>query len=189
MIKEFLNITTKSIKLDKSLYVDNKNFGEASIYFAIIIILLTSIISMVPGSVFFQHMSTALGLSGIKGPSFRSILISSFLVWLIKTGYLYFVGVVLFPSHSTKCTFRKLLITVAFANAPFIFYIFIIDIKLIYLTFIPYIWYCIALIIGLKNVLKYENYFKPTIISLAPQIILLIYFLSLTFKANTGIVS
>ena len=34
MFGEFLNIIFKSIKLDKSLYSDNKNFGEASIYFA-----------------------------------------------------------------------------------------------------------------------------------------------------------
>ncbi len=34
MFAEFLNIIFKSIKLDKTLYSDNKNFGEASIYFA-----------------------------------------------------------------------------------------------------------------------------------------------------------
>ena len=40
MFTEFLNIIFKSIKLDKTLYSDNKNFGEASIYYAIVIILL-----------------------------------------------------------------------------------------------------------------------------------------------------
>ena len=189
MLTEFLNIILRSIKLDSSLYNNNKNFGEASIYFAIVIILLTSIISMVPGSVFFKHMSGAFGINGVQGPSFRSILISSLIVWLIKTCYLYFVGVVLFPSNNTKCNFRKLLITVAFANCPFIFYIFIIDIKLIYFTFIPYIWYCTALIIALKHVLKFENYLKPAIISLAPQGLLLIYFVSQFFNINGGVVS
>ena len=189
MFAEFFNIVLKSIKLDKGLYSDNKNFGEASIYFGIVIILLTSIISIIPGSVFTQHMTDILGIKGAKGPSFRSILITSFLIWVIKSGYLYFVGVVLFPSKSTKCTFRKLLVTVAYANSPFIFYIFIIDFKLIYLTFIPYIWYCITLIIGLKYTLNYENYFKPSVISLAPQTLLLIYFLSQAMKINNGIVS
>ena len=33
MFGEFLNIIFKSIKLDKTLYSDNKNFTEASIYF------------------------------------------------------------------------------------------------------------------------------------------------------------
>ena len=125
MFTEFLNIIFKSIKLDKSLYSDNKNFGEASIYYAVIIILLTSLISTIPGSAFTQHMSAVFGISDHKGPSIRSILILSFLVWLIKTAYLYFFGVVIFRSKSTKCSFRKLLILVAYANAPFIFYMFI----------------------------------------------------------------
>ena len=43
MFAEFLNIIFKSIKLDKSLYSDNKNFGEASIYFAGIIMILDGI--------------------------------------------------------------------------------------------------------------------------------------------------
>ena len=34
MFGQFLNIVVRSIKLDKSLYKDNKNFGEAAIYFA-----------------------------------------------------------------------------------------------------------------------------------------------------------
>jgi|TARA_A100001011_G_C14158779_1_gene777289 hypothetical protein len=189
MFNEFFNIIFKSIKLDKNLYSDNSNFGEASIYFGIVIILLTSIISMIPGSVFFQHMNQSFGITGIEGPSLRSILISSFLIWIIKTSYLYFVCVVLFPGKLTKCSFRKLLITVAYANSPFLFYIFIIDIKLIYFTFIPYVLYCITLIVGLKIVLKYENYFKPTIISLAPQLLLLAYFLSSIFTINNGAVS
>ena len=34
MFGEFLSIIVRSIKLDKTLYKDNKNFGEAAIYFA-----------------------------------------------------------------------------------------------------------------------------------------------------------
>ena len=43
MFGEFLNIIFKSIKLDKTLYSDNKNFAEASIYFAGIIMILDGI--------------------------------------------------------------------------------------------------------------------------------------------------
>ena len=113
----------------------------------------------------------------------------SFVIWFIKTGYLYFVGVVLFPSESTKGDFRKLLITVAYANAPFIFYILIIDITLIYFTFAIYLWYCLTLIIGMKQILKYENYFKPIVISLTPQFLLLIYFFNIASSFNNGIIS
>ena len=189
MFGEFLSIVFKSIKLDKSLYSDNKNFGEASIYYAIIIILITSLISMVPGSAFVNHMSKVFSIDGSVGPSIRSILIMSFSVWLLKTIYLYFIGVVIFSSKPQICSFRKMLIVVAYANIPFIFYIFIFDISLIYLTFIPYIWYCISLIIGINIVLKHSNYFKSIIITLAPQILFFLWFLSQFTNVNNGTLS
>lgn len=189
MFKEFLSIVLKSIKLDKSLYQDNKNFEEASIYFAITLILLISIISLVPGSIFLKHMTSVFDINDTKGPSIRFYIIMSIIGWIIKTAYLYFVGVVVFPNKSTKCNFRKLLIVVAYANAPFIFYIFIFNIKLIYFIFIPYLWYSVALIIGVNEVLKYNNYIKTAIITLAPQIILLVYFFSNVLKINNGVVS
>ena len=40
MFGQFLNIIVRSIKLDKTLYKDNKNFGEAAIYFAGLIMIL-----------------------------------------------------------------------------------------------------------------------------------------------------
>ena len=43
MFGEFLNIVFKSIKLDKTLYSDNRNFGEASIYFAGLIMILDGV--------------------------------------------------------------------------------------------------------------------------------------------------
>ena len=43
MFGEFLSIILKSIKLDKTLYSDSKNFGEASVYFAGIIMILDGI--------------------------------------------------------------------------------------------------------------------------------------------------
>ena len=43
MFAEFLNIIFKSIKLDKTLYSDNKNFGEAAIYFAGLIMILDGV--------------------------------------------------------------------------------------------------------------------------------------------------
>ena len=54
MFNEFFNIFFKSIKLDSSIYIDKKNYNEASIYFALVIILLVSIISLIPGSYFFN---------------------------------------------------------------------------------------------------------------------------------------
>ena len=187
MFSEFLQIIFRSIKLDRSLYSDNKNYGDASIYYAIIIILLTSLIGMIPGSVLYEHMGNVF--TNIAPPSLRQIILTSFIVWICKTGYLYFVGVVIFPSKSTKCSFRKLLITVAYAHAPFLFYILIFNINLIYLTFFVYSWYCLTLIIGMKQVLKYENNLKPILISLAPQFLLFIWILSAVTSINSGVIS
>ena len=65
MINEFLSIIIKSIRLDKSLYSNNKNFGEASIYFAVSIILIGSIISIIPNSSFLNYMSLNFNLGQI----------------------------------------------------------------------------------------------------------------------------
>ena len=186
MLSEFLNIIFKSIKLDKSLYADNKNFGDASIYYAIIIIIIMSIVGMVPGSVLYKHLGN---MFVSEGPTLRRIIIMSFAVWIIKTAYLYFVGVVLFPSKSTKSSFRKILITVSYAHAPLIFNALIIDYRLLYLMFIPYIWYNIALIIGINELLKYKNYLKSTLIVTAPIILLLIFTIMQLSNFQIGVVS
>ena len=188
MFGEFLNILLRSIKLDKSLYKDNKNFGEASIYYALLIILLGSIISIIPNSSFLNYMNLQFDLGQIKGPSLKAIIISSFLIWVIKTAYLYFVGIILFPNKKTNCSFRKLIILVAFAQSPLLLNFIVFDEVLLFFILISYTWYNISLIIGLNIILNYNNYIKTTLVSLAPQIIFLIYFLSL-FQNQTGVVS
>lgn len=188
MFSEFLSIIIRAIKLDKSLYKDNKNFGEASIYYALLIILISAIISIVPNSSFLNYMNLKFDLGPIKGPSLKAIIISSFIVWIIKTSYLYFVGVILFPNKKTNCNFRKIIILVAFAQSPMLLNFIVFNQALLFFIFISYAWYNISLIIGLNIILNYNNYIKTTLISLAPQIILLIYFVSL-FQGQTGIVS
>jgi|TARA_B100001094_G_C18081501_1_gene745432 hypothetical protein len=189
MFSEFLNIIFRSIKLDKNLYIESKNYSEASIYFAIILILLTAIIGIVPGSAMLDFFSSSFKINDLQGPSLRSVIITSLIVWLIKTAYLYFVGVVLFPSKSTKSSFRKILITVSYAHAPLIFNALIIDYRLLYLMFIPYIWYNIALIIGINELLKYKNYLKSTLIVTAPIILLLIFTIMQLSNFQIGVVS
>ena len=43
MFALFLDIVFRSLKLDKSLYTDSKNFGEASVYFAGLIMILDGV--------------------------------------------------------------------------------------------------------------------------------------------------
>ena len=73
MFAEFLNIIFKSIKLDKTLYSDNKNFGEASIYFAGIIMILDGIAGAVAANTIIK---TAIAMSGLTA-------IVTWLIWAI----------------------------------------------------------------------------------------------------------
>ena len=189
MFREFLNIIIKSIRLDKSLYNENRNYSEASIYFSIVLILLTAIIGIVPGSAMLDFFSSSFNINDLRGPSLRSVIITSLVMWIIKTVYLYFVGVVLFPSKNTKSSFRKILITVGYAHAPLIFNVLIWDYRLLYFMFIPYIWYNITLIVGVNENLKYKNYLKSTLVVTAPIIILLIFTLMQFSNFQTGTIS
>ena len=106
-------------------------------------------------------------------------------MWLIKTTYLFFVGIILFPGKKTKCNYRKILILVAYSKVPLLLNFLILNPTLLFLSIITYIWYNISLIIGLKISLNYENYLKPALISLAPHILFFVYILSL-FQGYTG---
>ena len=60
MFGEFLSIIVKSLKLDKNLYRDNKNFGEPAIYFAGLIMILDGIAGAVAANTIIK---TAIGIS------------------------------------------------------------------------------------------------------------------------------
>ncbi|MDC0853728.1 hypothetical protein OAP58_03570, partial [Candidatus Pelagibacter sp.] len=105
MFGEFLNIIFKSIKLDKSLYTDNKNFGEASVYFAGLIMILDGIAGAVAANTVIK---TAVAMSGL----------TSILTWLVWAIFIYVIGVKLFPDKKTKVPFKKVLTAVGFAHAP-----------------------------------------------------------------------
>ena len=179
MINEFFKIFYLILKLDKNFFRDKKNFGEASIYFAISIMLISSLISIIPNTAFTDYMSSLFDLGIIRGPSIRLVIIASIIVWIIKSSYLYFVGVVIFSNKNTNCNFRKILVLVAFAHVPSFLNILVFDKNLLFLIFITYVWYNVSLIIGLNIILSYKNIFKTTLVSLAPQIIFLLYTISI----------
>ena len=59
MLAEFLNIVFRSLKLDKSLYKENKFFGEASIYFAGLIMILDGVAGAVAANTIVK---TSIGI-------------------------------------------------------------------------------------------------------------------------------
>ena len=178
-MSDFIKILIQILRLDKKFFNNSKNFGEASIYFALLIILIGSLISIIPNSAFIEFMSLKFGLGKIQGPTLRSVLFAKFLIWFIKSAYLYLVGVIMFPSKNTKCSFRKILILVAYSHIPMFLNIFTINYSVLFLVVITYIWYNISLVIGLNIILNYKNLTKSIIVVIAPFVIFMIYLLSM----------
>ena len=159
MFGEFLNIIFKSIKLDKSLYADSRNFGEASIYFAGLIMILDGVAGAVAANTVIK---TAIGLSGLT-----AILI-------------YVLGVKIFPDKQTKVSFKKVLTAVGFAHAPGLLRFFAVTPELmIPIIFITQFWIFAALIISIRQILNFKSNLKSFgIVFLS---FLIIVFMSISF--------
>ena len=167
MFAEFLNIIFKSIKLDKTLYSDNRNFGEASIYFAGLIMILDGIAGAVAANTIIK---TAIGISGL----------TAILTWVIWAIFIFVVGVKLFPDKETKVPFKKVLVAVGYAHAPGILRFFAITPDLIIpIIFLTQFWIFAGLIISTKEVLNLKSNFKSFgVVFLS---FLIIAFLSISF--------
>ena len=167
MFAEFLNIIFKSIRLDKSLYRDNKNFGEASIYFAGLIMILDGIAGAVAANTIIK---TAIAMSGL----------TAIITWLVWAIFIYVIGVKLFPDKQTKVPFKKVLTAVGFAHAPGLLRFFAVTPNLmIPIIFLTQFWIFAALIISTKEVLNIRSNFKSFGIVLLS--FLIIAFLSISF--------
>ena len=167
MFGEFLNIVFKSIKLDKSLYSDNKIFGEASIYFAGMIMILDGIAGAVAANTVIK---TAVAMSGL----------TAILTWFIWAILIFVIGVKIFPDKQTKVSFKKVLTGVGFAHAPGLLRFFAITPELmIPIIFLTQFWIFASLIISTREILNLKSNFKSFgIIFLA---FLIIAFLSIAF--------
>ena len=167
MFAEFLNIIFKSIKLDRSLYADNKNFGEAAIYFAGLIMILDGIAGAVAANTIVK---TAIAVSGL----------TAILTWFVWGTLIFVIGVKLFPEKQTKVPFKKVLTAVGFAHAPGLLRFFAITPDLmIPIIFLTQFWIFAALIISTKQILNLKSNFKSFgIVFLS---FLIIAFLSISF--------
>ncbi len=167
MLAEFLDIIFRSIKLDKSLYQDNKNFGEASIYFAGLIMILDGIAGAIAANTVIK---TAIALSGL----------TAIFTWFVWGILIFVIGVKLFPDKQTKVSFKKILTAVGFAHAPGLLRFFAVTPDLmIPIIFLTQFWIFAGLIISTKHVLNLKSNIKSFgIIFLS---FLIIAFLSISF--------
>ena len=148
MFGEFINIIFRSIKLDKTLYSDNKNFTEASIYFAGLIMILDGIAGAVAANTVIK---TAIGMSGL----------TAILTWFIWAIFIFVIGVKIFPDKQTKVPFKKVLTAVGFAHAPGLLRFFAVTPELMVpIIFLTQFWIFAALIIATKQILNLKSNFK-----------------------------
>ena len=148
MFGEFLDIIVRSIKLDKNLYKDNINFGEAAIYYAGLIMILDGVAGAVAAN---SVVKTSIGISGL----------SAIITWLVWSIFIYVIGVKLFPDKDSKVPFKKILIGVGYAHAPGILRFFAVTPDLmIPIVFLTQFWIFAGLIISSKQILNLKSNFK-----------------------------
>ena len=167
MFGEFLSIIFRSIKLDKSLYRENKNFGEASIYFSGIIMIFFGIAGAVAANTVIK---TAVAMSGL----------TAILTWFVWSVLIFVIGVKIFPDKQTKVSFKKVLTAVGFAHSPGLLRFFAVTPDLmVTIIFLTQFWVFAALIIATKEILNLRSNLKSFgIIFLS---FLIIAFLSISF--------
>tara|TARA_B100001996_G_scaffold317107_1_gene260342 strand:+ start:109 stop:654 length:546 start_codon:yes stop_codon:yes gene_type:complete len=148
MFAEFLNIFFSSLKLDKNLYKNSKNFGEAGIYFAGLIMILDGVAGAVAANTFVK---TSIGISGL----------TAILTWLVWAIFIYVIGVKIFPDKESNVPFKKVLIAVGYAHAPGLIRFFAITPELVIpIIFLTQFWIFASLIIATKHILQLKSNFK-----------------------------
>ena len=167
MLAEFFNIVFSSLKLDKNLYRNNKNFGEAAIYFAGLIMILDGVAGAVAANTIIK---TSIGISGL----------TAILTWLVWALFIYVIGVKIFPDKETNVSFKKVLIGVGYAHAPGLIRFFAVTPELVIpIIFLTQFWIFASLIIATKQILNLKSSFKAFgIVFLS---FLIIVFLSISF--------
>ncbi len=148
MFAQFLNIVFRSIKLDKNLYKENKNFGDAAIYFAALIMILDGVAGAIAANTFYK---TSISLSAI----------TAIFTWFIWAMFIFVIGVKLFPDKDTKVPFKKLLTAVGFAHAPGLLRFFAISPTTVMpIIFLTQLWIFASLTISTKQILQLKSNFK-----------------------------
>ena len=167
MLAEFLNIVFRSLKLDKTLYRENKYFGEAAIYFAGLIMILDGVAGAVAANTIVK---TSIGLSGL----------TAILSWFVWSIFIYVIGVKIFPEKDIKIHFRKILISIGYAHAPGLIRFFAVTPELaLPVIFLTQFWIFASLIVATKQTLSLKSNFKSFgVVFLS---FLIIAFLSVSF--------
>ena len=167
MLAQFLDIFFKSLKLDRSLYKDNKYFGEAAIYFAGLVMILDGVAGAVAAN---SIIKTSVGISGL----------TALLTWFVWAIFIFVIGVKIFPDKGSKVPFKKVLIAVGYAHAPGLIRFFAVTPDLVLpIIFLTQFWIFAGLIISTRQVLNLKSNLKS--FGIVFMSFLIIVFLSISF--------
>ena len=167
MFAQFLDIVFKSLKLDKTLYRNPRYYGEAGIYFAILIMILDGVAGAIAANTIVK---TSIGISGL----------TALLTWLVWAIFIFVIGVKIFPDKDKKIPFKRVLIAIGYAHAPGLVRFFAVTPELVLLIiFLSQFWIFASLIIATKQILNLKSNFKSFGIVLLS--FLIIAFLSISF--------
>ena len=167
MFAQFLDIVFKSLKLDKNLYRNPRYYGEAGIYFAILIMILDGVAGAVAANTIVK---TSIGISGL----------TALLTWLVWAIFIFVIGVKIFPDKDKKIPFKRVLIAIGYAHAPGLVRFFAVTPELVLLIiFLSQFWIFASLIIATRQILNLKSNLKAFgIVFLS---FLIIAFLSISF--------
>tara|TARA_B100000941_G_scaffold256218_1_gene205398 strand:+ start:185 stop:730 length:546 start_codon:yes stop_codon:yes gene_type:complete len=167
MFAHFLDIVFKSLKLDKTLYRNPRYYGEAGIYFAILIMILDGVAGAIAANTIVK---TSIGISGL----------TALLTWLVWAIFIFVIGVKIFPDKDKKIPFKRVLIAIGYAHAPGLVRFFAVTPELVLLIiFLSQFWIFASLIIATKQILNLKSNLKSFgIVFLS---FLIIAFLSISF--------
>ena len=148
MFEHFSKVIFSSIKLDKNLYKDPNTFGELSLYYAGLIMILDGVAGAVALGTLYK---TNIFFSGI----------TALLSWMVWTALIYVIGVKLFPDPDTDVNFKKILIAVGLAHAPGLFRFFVFMPSLVIpIVFFTQFWIFASLIIAVRETLNFKSNLK-----------------------------
>ena len=148
MFAQFLDIVFKSLKLDKTLYRTPRYYGEAGIYFAILIMILDGVAGAIAANTIVK---TSVGISGL----------TALLTWLVWAIFIFVIGVKIFPDKDRKIPFKRVLIAVGYAHAPGLIRFFAVTPELVLLIiFLTQFWIFASLIIATRHILNLKSNLK-----------------------------
>jgi len=183
MINELIDYIYRSIKLDRSLYGNPKNFHELSIYYAAIIMILNAVAGVIA--------ATAIAANTNYSPatSFVSVTVQTILDWAVLSILLYVVGTKIFYESDTKADLKKVFTVVGFAHSPGLLKIIVVLIPglnfQLTMTFVlfTFFWFIASLTIGINEILNFKSNIKSFGVILIAFLIIafIIYFILLLY--------